>query len=134
MKNFIMPVFLILALGLPAKASDGVITIPSKHDVKSTVERLRSVLNKKGMTIFKVVDHSQGAEKAGVDLRETQMVLFGNPRVGSPLMKCQQSVGIDLPQKALVWEDDKGNTWISYNDPKYLQKSHKVIGTPLLGN
>ena len=80
------------------------------------------------MTIFNRIKHSEGAGKVGIKLRDTELIIFGNPKVGSPLMKCQQSVAIDLPQKALIWEDEKHNVWISYNDPQYLVKRHNVSG------
>jgi uncharacterized protein (DUF302 family) len=80
------------------------------------------------MTIFNRIKHSEGASKVGIELRDTELIIFGNPKVGSPFMKCQQSVAIDLPQKALIWKDDKAKVWISYNDPSYLEKRHNVIG------
>ena len=78
------------------------------------------------MTIFNRVKHSEAAREVGIALRETELIIFGNPKVGSPLMQCQQSVAIDLPQKALIWKDSEGNTWISYNNPRYLQKKHNI--------
>jgi uncharacterized protein (DUF302 family) len=86
------------------------------------------ILKEKGMTIFNRIKHSEGASKVGIELRDTELIIFGNPKVGSPFMKCQQSVAIDLPQKALIWKDDKAKVWISYNDPSYLEKRHNVIG------
>ena len=80
------------------------------------------------MTIFNRIKHSESAGKVGIELRETALIIFGNPKVGSPLMKCQQSVAIDLPQKALVWEDHASKVWISYNDPTYLVKRHGISG------
>jgi uncharacterized protein (DUF302 family) len=109
-------------------AADGVISISSAHDVEATADRLENILAQKGMTIFKRVDHSGGAANVGIDLRKTELIIFGNPKVGSPLMQCRQIVALDLPQKALIWEDEHGNVWISYNDPQYLQKRHNVQG------
>ena len=80
------------------------------------------------MTIFNRIKHSEGAANVGIELRKTELIIFGNPKVGSPLMKCQQSVAIDLPQKALIWEDADAKVWISYNDPGYLQKRHNIAG------
>jgi len=80
------------------------------------------------MTIFNRTKHSEGASKVGIELRETELIIFGNPKVGSPLMKCQQSVAIDLPQKALIWRDENSRVWISYNDPEYLKKRHNITG------
>ncbi|MGD9113209.1 MAG: DUF302 domain-containing protein, partial [Desulfobacterales bacterium] len=87
-------------------------------------DRLESVLKEKGMTVFARIKHSDGAKKAGVDLRPTELVIFGNPKVGAPLMKCNQTVGIDLPQKALIWKDDTDQVWLTYNEPQYLSKRH----------
>jgi uncharacterized protein (DUF302 family) len=78
--------------------------------------------------VFSRVDHSGAAAKAGVELRDTQLLIFGNPKVGSPLMKCEQSIAIDLPQKALVWKDENADVWISYNDPSYLASRHQLAG------
>ena len=107
-----------------AFAGNGVISVKSSHDVKDTADRLENVLNQKGMTVFIRIDHAAGAQKVGKKLRPTELVVFGNPKVGTPLMQCSQSVGIDLPQKALVWQDDKGQVWLSYNDPNYLDQRH----------
>lgn len=109
-------------------AAEGLINVQSDFNVKETTERLESILNEKGMTIFNQINHSDAAQKVGVELRETRLVIFGNPKVGSPLMQCQQSVAVDLPQKAIIWEDDKSKVWISYNDPRYLGKRHNIIG------
>ncbi|WP_246611865.1 DUF302 domain-containing protein [Agarivorans aestuarii] len=115
-------------------ASDGVISVASQHDVNQTTERMLSILEQKGMTVFNQVKHSDGAEKVGIELRDTQLIIFGNPKVGSPLMKCQQLIALDLPQKALIWQDEAGKVWISYNDPQYLAKRHQVAGCdPVFG-
>lgn len=119
---------LIAFIAIPAKAADGVITIQSTFNVQETADRMERILKEKGMTLFNRIKHSEGAGKIGIKLRDTELIIFGNPKVGSPLMKCQQSVAIDLPQKALIWEDDKSKVWISYNDPKYLAKRHNMIG------
>ena len=107
-----------------ASAENGLINVKSSRTVKETADRLESVLKEKGMTVFARIKHSDGAKKAGVDLRPTELVIFGNPKVGAPLMKCNQTVGIDLPQKALIWKDDTGQVWLTYNDPQYLSKRH----------
>jgi uncharacterized protein (DUF302 family) len=107
-----------------AFAGNGVISVKSSHDVKTTADRLENILGQKGMTVFIRIDHAAGAQKVGKELRPTELVVFGNPKVGTPLMQCSQSVGIDLPQKALVWQDDKGQVWLSYNDPNYLDQRH----------
>ncbi|BCO08021.1 hypothetical protein GF1_03970 [Desulfolithobacter dissulfuricans] len=82
----------------------------------------------KGMTVFARINHAEGAQKVGKKLRPTELIIFGNPRVGTPLMQCAQSVGIDLPQKALIWEDEKGQVWLFYNDPEYLADRHGIKG------
>ena len=107
-----------------AAAGDGLISVKSSHDVKVTADRLEDILNKKGMNVFIRINHAAGAKKIGKQLRPTELVVFGNPKVGTPLMQCNQSVGIDLPQKALIWQDDKGQVWLSYNDPNYLALRH----------
>lgn len=116
------------AEAMSTKNDNGLITLKSNHNVSETINRLEAVLNKKGMTIFKRVDHSAGAEKVGIELRPTELLIFGNPKVGTPLMLCSQTAAIDLPQKALAHEDEKGQTWLSYNDPAYMAKRHDIQG------
>jgi uncharacterized protein (DUF302 family) len=128
MKKAMLTALSIVCIAIPALAADGMVTVPSTHTVEETAERLESVLHEKGMTIFNRIKHSDAAAKVGIELRKTELILFGNPKVGSPLMKCQQSVAIDLPQKALIWEDDNAKVWISYNDPRYLGKRHNIAG------
>jgi uncharacterized protein (DUF302 family) len=128
MKKVILIAMLILCIAIPVEAADGVINVPSAFDVKETADRMEKILKEKGMTIFNRIKHSEGAGKVGIALRDTELIIFGNPKVGSPLMKCQQSVAIDLPQKALIWKDDKAKVWISYNDPRYLKKRHNITG------
>lgn len=128
MKKSSITLLLILFTALPLMAAEGLLNVQSDFNVKETTERLESILNEKGMTIFNQINHSDAAQKVGVELRETRLIIFGNPKVGSPLMQCQQSVAIDLPQKAIIWEDDKSKVWISYNDPRYLGKRHNIIG------
>ena len=107
-------------------ADNGIISIKSSHDVKTTVDRLDNILREKGMTVFIRINHAEGAQKVGKKLRPTELIIFGNPKVGTPLMQCGQSVGIDLPQKALIWQDKAGQVWLSYNDPKYLASRHSI--------
>ena len=107
-------------------ADNGIISIKSSHDVKTTVDRLENILGEKGMTVFIRINHAEGAQKVGKKLRPTELIIFGNPKVGTPLMQCDQSVGIDLPQKALIWQDEAGQVWLSYNDPKYLASRHSI--------
>jgi len=107
-------------------AADGMLSIESQLNVKTTADRLEKILKEKGMTIFNRIKHSKSAEKVGIQLNDTELIIFGNPKAGSPLMKCQQTIAIDLPQKALVWKDKNNKVWISYNDMRYLEKRHDV--------
>jgi uncharacterized protein (DUF302 family) len=86
------------------------------------------MLKQKGMNVFIRINHAQGAQKIGKELRPTELIIFGNPKVGTPLMQCAQSVAIDLPQKALIWQDAQGQVWLSYNDPNYLVERHQITG------
>ena len=111
-----------------AYADNGLINVKSAHDTKTTADRLENTLKQKGMTVFARIDHAAGAQKVGQKLRPTELIVFGNPKVGTPLMQCRQSTAIDLPQKALIWEDEKGQVWLSYNDPNYLVERHGITG------
>lgn len=119
---------MLLLMTLSAYAAEGMVNVKSSFGIKETGDRLERILIDKGMTIFNRVKHSEAAINAGVELRETELIIFGNPEVGSPLMQCQQSVAIDLPQKALIWKDSEGSIWISYNNPRYLEKRHNISG------
>lgn len=120
--------FYLISTQLFAEQSDGVIRIKSMHSVTATVDKLESELKNKGMTIFKRVSHSDGAAKVGLELRPTELLMFGNPKVGTPLMQCQQLAALDLPQKALVYEDETGQVWLAYNDPEYIAARHNISG------
>jgi len=102
----------------------GLISKPSTHSVPETIQRLSDLLKSKGVAIFALVDHSGEAEKTGLKMRPTQLLIFGNPKAGTPLMVAAPSIAIDLPLKALAWEDAGGNVWLSYNSPEYLQQRH----------
>ncbi|MEZ8094074.1 DUF302 domain-containing protein [Photobacterium swingsii] len=119
---------LALALTTTVNADNGLITLKSGFSVNETADRFESVAQEKGMIIFARIDHAKRAEKVGVQLRPTQLVIFGNPKVGSPLMACSQSVAIDLPQKVVVSEDENQQVWLTYNDPQYLQTRHNIEG------
>ena len=114
-------------------AADGIISKPSNHSVDQTVAKLKSILEARGVTLFALVDHSGEAAKAGLNMRPTKLLIFGNPRAGTPVMLAAPTIAIDLPLKILVWEDDRGRVWLSYNDPAYLQRRHG-IPRPLLQN
>lgn len=108
--------------------ADGLIRVKSQHSVKQTADRLESLIKEKGLTLFIRINHAENARKVGKELRATELLIFGNPNIGTPLMNCVQSTAIDLPQKALIWEDEKGQAWIAYNDPEYLVNRHSITG------
>jgi len=102
----------------------GLATRPSNHSVDQTVEKLKTILQAKGVTLFALVDHSGEAAKAGMKMPNTKLLIFGSPKAGTPLMLAAPSVAIDLPLKILVWEDSHGRAWVSYNSPEYLKERH----------
>ena len=105
-------------------AADGLTTIPSSRGPKDTMDRLEAEVKAKGLTVFVRVDHAAGAADVGLSLRPTELLIFGNAKGGTPLMQAIQTIGVDLPLKALVWQDATGKTWLSYNDPGWLAKRH----------
>jgi uncharacterized protein (DUF302 family)/uncharacterized membrane protein YidH (DUF202 family) len=104
----------------------GIVDVPSNHSVDQTVERFKGILNAKGVTLFALVDHSGEAEKVGMKMPPTKLLIFGSPKGGTPVMLAAPSIAIDLPLKVLVWEDSSGKVWASYNSPAYLQQRHDV--------
>src|SRR5437773_12333229 len=104
--------------------SAGIIDKPSNHSVEQTVEKLKNILQSKGVTLFALVDHSGEAAKIGMKMRPTKLLIFGSPKAGTPLMLAAPSIAIDLPLKILIWEDDQGKVWVSYNSPEYLKQRH----------
>ena len=129
MTRFIIAAVL-LGLTSFVNADDGMITKSSKFSVKVTLDRLENVLKKKGITIVTRWSHDAGASKANIPLRPTELLLFGNPKLGSHMFTSNQTAGIDLPMKALAWQDDKGRVWLTYNDPAYIAKRHKIDNRP----
>jgi uncharacterized protein (DUF302 family) len=105
-------------------ANNGIVDKPSNHSVDQTVEKLKNILQSKGVTLFAVIDHSGEAEKGGMKMPPTKLLIFGNPKAGTPLMLAAPSIAIDLPLKILVWQDAQGKVWVSYNSPTYLQDRH----------
>jgi uncharacterized protein (DUF302 family) len=103
---------------------EGLTTLPSSHGPKETMTRLEAEVKAKGMTVFARIDHAAGAVAVGLALRPTELLIFGNAKGGTPLMQATQTIGIDLPLKALVWQDGSGSTWLSYSDPAWLAKRH----------
>ena len=128
MRQILYTITALILLATLAYADNGIISVKSSHEVKATADRLENTLKQKGMTVFARIDHAAGAQKVGQKLRPTELIVFGNPKVGTPLMQCRQSTAIDLPQKALIWEDKEGTVWYSYNDPNYLVERHGITG------
>ena len=124
-------VALLAGLALPALAGvnsvtkkNGIVDVPSNHSVDETVERVKNILETKGVKLFAVIDNSGEAAKVGLKMRPTKLLIFGSPKAGTPLMLAAPSIAIDLPLKILVWEDADGKVWLSYNSPEYLQERH----------
>jgi len=111
---------------MPAIPENGVVRIPSQHSVADTVTKLETILQAKNVKLFAVVDHSGEAEKAGLKMPNTKLLIFGNPKGGTPLMLASPSVALDLPLKILVAEDTAGKVWVSYNAPDYLKQRHNL--------
>ena len=110
---------------METRATDnGIIEKPSNHSVDETVDRLKHLLHSQGVPLFALVDHSGEAEKVGMKMRPTKLLIFGNPKAGTPLMLAAPSIAIDLPLKVLVREDSDGQVWVSYNSPEYLKQRH----------
>jgi uncharacterized protein (DUF302 family) len=118
------------ATGAPAKLKSvvakhaGIIDKPSKHSVHQTVDRLKKILKLKGITLFALIDHSGEAKKVGMKMRPTKLLIFGNPKAGTPPMLAAPSIALDLPLKILVWEDRRGKVWLSYNSSEFLKERH----------
>lgn len=126
MRKLILILMSIVFLTSLALADNGLIRVKSPYSVKDTADRLEEILQVKGMTVFARINHAAGAQKVGKTLRPTVLIIFGNPKMGTLLMQCNQSVAIDLPQKILIWQDQKGQVWLAYNAPEYLAKRHDI--------
>ncbi len=109
-----------------AEKNGGLINIPSNHSVDKTVEKLEAILQLKGIKLFALIDHSGEAIKAGMKMPPTKLLIFGNPKAGTPVMLAAPSSAIDLPLKILIWEDAQGKAWVTYNSPAYLQERHNI--------
>lgn len=131
--SWLLPAML-LSLAMPLQAADGLVTVQSPLAPRAAMDKLEAVVKERGLTVFARIDHAAGAAKIGKSLRPTELLIFGNAQGGTPLMECAQSIGIDLPLKALVWEDTDGRTWVSYNDPAFLAQRHGVPECPAAGN
>ena len=111
---------------LSAEEDNGIVDQASKHSVEETIERLLGILHAKGITVFALIDHSGEAGKIGIKMRPTKLLIFGNPKAGTPVMIAAPTAAVDLPLKALIWQDDNGKVWISYDAPAYLQSRHNI--------
>jgi len=126
MRNFLVVVLLLVAPTMASAGDDGLISKKSNHSVKVTLDRLENVLKKKGITIVKRWSHDEGGKKAGIPLRPTELLIFGNPKMGTHFFTSNQTSGIDLPMKALAWQDKEGQVWLTYNDPSYIAGRHEI--------
>jgi len=133
MKLVLSMVFVVMG-GTLGWGAEGLVVLKSPHSVKQTIDRLETAVKGKGMTIVARIDHAAGAAKVGKKLRPTILLIFGNPQGGTPFMECSQSVGIDLPLKALAWQDADGGVWLGYNDPAFIAQRHGVPNCPVVQN
>ena len=133
MKHLLVIMSLIALFPVTSMASEnGMINKKSQFSVKVTLDRLENVLRKKGITIVTRWSHHAGAKKVGIPLRPTELLIFGNPKMGSHFFTSQQTAGIDLPMKALAWKDKKGQVWLTYNDPAYIANRHTITDRPAI--
>ena len=128
MNKILLGISSVLLVSSIATANEGLVTLKSAHSAKATADKLEKMLKQKGMTVFARIDHAAGAKTVEKTLLPTEVIIFGNPKAGTPVMQCSQSAAIDFPQKALIMEDEKGLVTLSYNDPKYIEKRHNIKG------
>jgi uncharacterized protein (DUF302 family) len=136
-KKIVVSALATLGLGLSlgnANAADGLISIKSSFQALETMNRFEAQVKERGLTVFARIDHAAGAAKIGKTLAPTELLIFGNPQGGTPLMECSQTAGIDLPLKVLVWEDAAKQVWVGYNDPSYLAARHGASQCPVVEN
>lgn len=126
MYRYIFVLFASMFLAAPVNAGDGLMSQKSNNSVDVTLDRLESILTEKGLTVFARIDHSAGAKKVGLELRPTKLLIFGNPKVGTLMMQSNQTAGIDLPMKALAWEDESGQVWLTCSTARYLASRHII--------
>lgn len=132
-KLFLIILGVVLSQGIfiqSVMAENGLITKKSVHNVEETLNRLESVLKKKGITVFARINHKKNANGVQLILRPTEVLIFGNPKMGTHFVNSKQTAGIDLPMKALAWEDEQGQTWLTYNDPTYIADRHGIDNRP----
>lgn len=125
---------LLISFASLASAADGLVIVESPHSAADTMDRFEELAKQHGLKVFARIDHAAGAATVGKTLRPTEVLIFGNPKGGTPLMECAQSIGIDLPLKALVWEDVSAHTWLGYNDPAFLAQRHGIAQCPAVKN
>ena len=125
---------LLISFASLASAADGLIAVKSPRSAADTMNRFEELAKQRGLIVFARVDHAAGAAKVGKTLRPTEVLIFGNPKGGTPFMECAQTVGIDLPMKALVWEDASAKVWLGYNDPAFMAQRHGVAQCPVVEN
>lgn len=121
-----------VSFSLPATAADGLNAIKSQYSAKETMDRLEKIVTQKGMNVFARIDHASGAATIGKTMRPTEVLIFGSPKGGTPLMECAQTAAIDLPMKALVWTDASGQVWLGHNDPAYIAQRHDAGKCPVI--
>lgn len=131
--TWMMTCWLLVGLCTAARSADGLIAQPAVHPPAETLDRLAGAVQSRGLRVFARFDHAGAAAEAGLALRPTQVLLFGHPRGGTPLMQCAQSIAIDLPLKALAWTDEAGRHWIAFNDIDLLARRHGIADCPGLG-
>ncbi|AZN32219.1 DUF302 domain-containing protein [Pseudoalteromonas sp. Xi13] len=127
LNRLFLGVILLLATCV-VSANDSLVQFQSNYSVKETANRFEKIASSKGLTIFARVDHQKNAQNVNMKLAPSEVIIFGNPKVGTPLMQCQQSVAIDLPQKVHISQDNNGQVWLAYNNPTYLQERHNIKG------
>lgn len=120
-RTFSVLLFLVFSVSA-VQAAENLVVKESQHSVSETLDRLSAIMKEKGITVFTRIDHAAGAKKAGIDLKPTQVLIFGNPKLGTPLMQANRQIGVDLPLKALAWEDDAGKVWLGYTKPEALKQ------------
>ena len=130
MKRYLLTGLMLLLVVPVMAAGNGLISIKSAHSVSETLDRLENLLRKKGITIVTRWRHDAAAKKVGISLRPTELLIFGNPKLGSHFFTSQQTAGIDLPMKALAWQDKNGQVWLTYNDPHYIADRHGIKNRP----
>jgi uncharacterized protein (DUF302 family) len=134
MRRLVPGIVVILFAASAHGGGNGLVTLQSAHSVAGTIDRLERVVKSKGMTVFARIDHAEAAKQAGLSMRPAQLLIFGSPKGGTPLMNAAPTVAIDLPLKALAWEDGDGKVWLTYNSAAYLRERHDIRGADeLLG-